>query len=45
MSVDEVIDIKNITLDINASTRHARASFDIVIASETFREEVLIPWP
>jgi hypothetical protein len=45
MSVKEVQDVKNIMLDINTSTRHARAAFDIVIECETFREEVLIPWP
>ena len=44
MSVQEVQDVTNIVIDINAATREAHIAFDILISGETFREEVLIPW-
>jgi len=44
MSVDGVQDVRNIVIDINANTRNARFSFDLIISDETYREEVDIPW-
>jgi len=44
MSVDGVQDVVNMQMDINSSTRRALISFDAVLASETYREEVHIPW-
>ena len=40
MSVKEVRDARNITIDINKAKRMAVVALDIVTAEETFREEV-----
>ena len=42
MSVDEVRDVQNISIDLNKTKRAAIVSLDIVTAEETFREEVEI---
>ena len=45
MSVDEVRDVRNLRIDLNAGTRRARISFLAVTTQETYMEEVDIPWP
>ena len=42
MSVDEVIETRNITINVNNSARSALIRLDIVTAEDTYREEVLI---
>jgi hypothetical protein len=42
MSVDEVIEAKNIRINIDKAPRTANISLDISVAEETYREEVLI---
>ena len=42
VSVDGVIDVRNIRIDINKAKRTAMVSLDIVLADETYREEVAI---
>ncbi len=42
LTVDEVIDVKNITVTVDKQTRSALIIIDIVTAEETYREEVLI---
>jgi len=42
MSVDGVLDVRNITVTISKQTRSATIWLDIVVAEETYREEVLI---
>ena len=41
-SVDEVQDVQNIRIAVNKAERTAQVTLDIVIAEETYREEVLI---
>ena len=45
MSVREVRDVRDLNIDINAHSRRAVFSFNAVTDEETFREEVVIPWP
>ena len=40
VSVDEVLDARNISLVINKPAREAKISLDIVTAEETYREEM-----
>ena len=40
MSVREVRDARNITVELNNRTRRARISFECVVDGETYREEV-----
>lgn len=42
MSVDGVLDVRNITVTVNKQARSATIWLDIVVAEETYREEVLI---
>ena len=42
LSVDGVTDVRNITVTIAKQTRRAKVTFDLVVAEETFREEVVI---
>ncbi|MDR1687265.1 MAG: hypothetical protein LBS21_01475 [Clostridiales bacterium] len=42
MSVNEVTDVKNITLSFDKPSRQAGIFFDLVVGDETYREEVLI---
>ena len=44
MSVDGVLDAKNIAANVNSRERSARISLDIEVAEETYREELEIPW-
>ena len=44
LSVREVIDIRDLRLEINAQRRKARISFVVVTNEETYMEEVEIPW-
>jgi len=43
-SVDEVLDARNIRIDVDYPARKAQITLDVVIAEETYREEVIIPW-
>ena len=42
ISVDEVLDARNISIDFDRVKRTARITLDIVTAEETYREEVPI---
>ena len=42
MTVDEVLDVRNIKIDINAPSRTSTVTLDIIVAEEIYREEVLI---
>jgi hypothetical protein len=42
MTVNEVSDVKNITVSIDRKTRKATVSLEIVTAEKTYREELLI---
>ena len=42
LSVDEVINVRNITIVYSAALRTTRVALDIVLADETYREEVVI---
>jgi len=44
LSVRDVTDVKNIEIDVNSQTRHARITFDALIGEETYREELNVPW-
>ena len=44
MSVDEVIDARNIRIDLDKPARTATITLDVVTSEETYREEVIIPW-
>ena len=44
MTVDGVIEARDITITIDASARSALIVFFIVVGEETYREEVTIPW-
>ena len=44
MGVEEVQDVRNISIDITAGTRIARIAFDVTLEEEIYREEVDIPW-
>ena len=43
-SVDGVIDVRNININIENAARKARFCFDLMLQEETYREEVEIPW-
>ena len=45
MSVDEVRDVRHLTIDIGAQSRRAVIRFEAVTSEEIYREEVEIPWP
>ena len=42
MSIDEVIDVKNILINIDAYERVAKITLDIFVAENIYREEVVI---
>lgn len=42
LSIDEVLDVKNIKIAVDRSKRTAKATMDIALDNETYREEVLI---
>ena len=42
MSVDEVLDVKNIKIDLDKPARKAKITFEVVTAEETYREELMI---
>jgi len=44
MSVDEVIEARDITIAIDAPARQALIRLLLVVGEETYREEVTIPW-
>lgn len=45
MSVEKVRDIRDLQIDINAQSRRAVFSFIVVTDEETYREEMVAPWP
>ena len=42
MSVNEVMDARNIQIKLDAETRTAKVTMDVVLSDETYREEVVI---
>ena len=42
LSVDGVDDVRNIVVAIDRKERKAKVTFDLIVAEETFREEVMI---
>ena len=45
MSVDEVRDVRHLTIDVGAQSRRTVIRFEAVTSEEIYREEVEIPWP
>lgn len=44
-SVDDVIEVRNLSIDLNKQTRLLVIRFIFVTSEETYREEVMVPWP
>ena len=42
LSVEEVRDVRNVTIDLDKKTRSAKVMLDIVLDEETYREEVQV---
>ena len=45
LSVREVMDVRNLQVEMSAHRRMARITFVVVTREETYMEEVEIPWP
>ena len=45
MSVRQVREVRDLQINIGAQTRTAIISFEVLTNEETYRDEVMIPWP